>query len=271
MDYPNGTWLKFSYNVIGQRTRSIDQTGFTVNYGYDALGRLSGLTDGNGSPIVQYTYDNTGNLTEKEMDNGTRSVYTYDGDGDVLSITNFASASGPINSFDSYTYDPLGNVLTDTNQDGKWVYSYDADSQLTSAVFTLNGTDPDGLSAQSIQYAYDASGNRTSETVNGVKTTYDVNNMNEYTSSSTNGVATNFQYDANGDLIAQTAGGATTNYIYNELNELSGVNGPGQTASYGYDPLGNLVSQTVNGAASTYQIDPSGLGNIISVYGADML
>ena len=32
VDYPDGTWLKFSYNIIGQRTQSVDQTGFTVNY-----------------------------------------------------------------------------------------------------------------------------------------------------------------------------------------------------------------------------------------------
>ena len=37
-----------------------------------------------------------------------------------------------VNSFDDYTYDALGNVLTDTNQDGEWTYTYDADSQLDS-------------------------------------------------------------------------------------------------------------------------------------------
>ena len=102
-----------------------------------------------------------------------------------------------------YTYDALGNVLTDTNQDGQWVYTYDADSQLTQAVFTPNGTDPDGLTAQNLQYVYDAAGNRISETVNGVITTYVVNNVNEYTSSTTAGVGTTtYQYDADGNLIS---------------------------------------------------------------------
>ena len=110
-------------------------------------------------------------------------------DGNVLSITQLTLPTTiTVNSFDNYTYDALGNVLTDTNQDGEWVYTYDADSQLIQAVFTPNSTDPDGLTAQDLQYVYDAAGNRISETVNGVTTTYVANNVNEYTSSTTNGM-----------------------------------------------------------------------------------
>ena len=75
---------EFSYNVVGQRTQSVDQTGFTVNYIYDALGRLSELTDANGNLIVLYSYDAAGNLIQKDNGNGTFTIYTYDGDGDVL-------------------------------------------------------------------------------------------------------------------------------------------------------------------------------------------
>jgi YD repeat-containing protein len=171
VEYPDGTYLKFQYNIAGQRTQSVDQTGFTVNYTYDALGRLSKLTDGNNNLIVQYTYDSAGNLIQKDMGNGTRTVYTYDAADEVLSITNYAPDHTTVNSFDKYTYDALGNVLTDTNQDGQWVYTYDADSQLVQAVFTPNSSDPDGLTAQNLQYVYDAAGNRISETVNGVTTT----------------------------------------------------------------------------------------------------
>ena len=199
------------------------------------------MTDGSGNLIVQYTYDAAGNLIQKDMGNGTCTIYTYDGDGDVLSITNYATDHKTVNSFDDYTYDALGNVLTDTNQDGEWVYTYDADSQLIQAVFTPNSTDPDGLTAQDLQYVYDAAGNRISETVNGVTTTYVVNNVNEYTSSTTNGVTTNYQYDADGEPDRSERRGSTTTYAFNELNELTTVNGPGVTASYGYDPLGNRI------------------------------
>ena len=203
VEYPDGTFLKFTYDAGGRRIRSVDQTGFTVNYTYDALGRLSKLTDGSGNLIVQYTYDAAGNLVQKDMGNGTRTVYTYDGDGDVLSITNYAPDHTTVNSFDDYTYDALGNVLTDTNQDGAWNYTYDADGQLVHAVFTLK--QPRRAPAQDLQYVYDAAGNRISETVNGVVTTYVTNNVNEYTSSTTVGVGTTtYQYDLDGNLIAKT-------------------------------------------------------------------
>jgi RHS repeat-associated protein len=266
VDYPNGQYLKFSYNGVGQRTRSVDQSGFTVNYQYDALGRLQGLTDGSGNLIVRYTYDAAGNLTQKDMGNGTRTVYGFDTAGDVLSITNYAANHTTVNSFDQYTYDALGNVLTDTNQDGQWAYSYDADGQLLHAVFTPNGSNPDGLPSQDIHYAYDAAGNRTSQTVNGVTTTYVVNNVNEYTSSTTGGVTTTYQYDKDGNLTSQASGTGTTTYSYDLLGELTGVNGPGLTASYGYDALGNRNGQTVNGTTTLFLIDPSGLGDVASTY-----
>ncbi len=264
VEYPDGTYLKFSYYPGGLRKASIDQTGFIINYTYDSVGDLTELTDGNGNLIVKYTYNAYQRLTQKDNGNGTRTVYTYDANGDVLSITNYAPDHVTINSFDDYTYDPLGNVLSDTNQDGEWMYTYDADSQLTHAVFTPNETDPDGLSPENLEYAYDAAGNRISESANGVVTTYNVNNVNEYISSTTAGVGTTaYQYDLDGNLTSTTdPSGNTTDYSYNELDELTGVSGPGASASYTYDPFGDLVSQTLDGATTNFQVDPTGFGNI---------
>ncbi len=277
VEYPDGTWLQFTYNTAGQRTQSVDQTGFTVNYKHDSLGRLSKLTDAKNELIVQYVYDNAGNLIQKDNGNGTFTVYTYDAENRMASITNYAPSTGgtpyvpansTVNSFDNYTYDSLGNVLTDTNQDGEWTYTYDGDNQLTGAVFTLNAKNPDKLSAQNLQYVYDLAGNRISETVNGVVTTYVTNYVNEYTSSTTAGVGTtNYKYDNNGNLISTTdPSNNTTSYTYNQLNELLGVSGLALTASYAYNPLGQMVSQTMNGVTTNSQIDPTGLGNVVATF-----
>jgi RHS repeat-associated protein len=264
--YPNKQYLKFSYNTIGQRTQSVDQTGFTTNYAYDTLGRLQKLTDGGGNLIVQYSYDAAGNLSAKDNGNGTRTAYTYDKEGRVLSITNLAPDHVTVNSFDNYTYDALGNVLGDTNQDGRWSYGYDADGQLKHAVFTPNSSNPDGLTSQDFTYVYDAAGNRVSGTVNGVTTTYVVNSVNEVTSSTTNGATTTYQYDNAGNLKSQSAAGSTTTYSYNLLDQLTGVSGPGLTASWTYDPLSHRNSQTVNGVTTQFLIDPAGLGDVASTY-----
>jgi YD repeat-containing protein len=61
---PNGA-LTYSYNVVGQTTQMVETTGsstFTVNYLYDALGRLEQLTDANGNNIDTYSYDPAGSL-----------------------------------------------------------------------------------------------------------------------------------------------------------------------------------------------------------------
>jgi RHS repeat-associated protein len=268
VSYPDGTFLKFFYNTGAQRIQSVDQTGFTINYSYDDAGRLSKLTDAGSNLIVQYTYDADGNLSQQDNGNGTRTVYTYDADGNALSITHLAPNYTTINSYDDYAYDSVGNILTDTNQDGQWAYTYDAASQLTGAVFTPNATDPDGLASQNLQYAYDTVGNRTSQTINGVTTTYTVNSLNQYVSSATTGLGTTtYAYDADGNLITTTApGNAVTTYAYSELDDLTGVTGSGQSASYFYDPLGHLVSQTVGGATTNFQIDPVGLGNVVAAF-----
>ena len=63
--YPEGQYLKFTYNAAGQRTQSVDQSGFTINYQYDALGRLSELTNGSNQLIVKYTYNSLGALRDE--------------------------------------------------------------------------------------------------------------------------------------------------------------------------------------------------------------
>ena len=66
----------FTDNASGQRTRSVDQAGFTINYVYDALGRLSQLLDGASNTIVGYTFDDIGRLQKKVNGNGTSTLAT---------------------------------------------------------------------------------------------------------------------------------------------------------------------------------------------------
>ncbi len=265
IDYPGGLFLKFQYNVVGQRTQSVDQTGFTVNYTYDALGRLSKLTDGGNNLIVRYTYDAAGLLIEKDLGNDTYATYQYDKAGDLLHLVNHAprpspGVNGPVNSEFDYTYDALGRATTETTSDGQWVYSYDTAGQLTHAVFTPGGSST--LPPQDLQYTYDAAGNRTQTIINGVTTAYTVNNVNEYTQVG----GTSYTYDADGNLATSTTAGVTTTYAFNQVNQLTGITSPTDTWSYQYDPFGNQVSSTDNGVTTQNLIDPAGLGNIAAQF-----
>ncbi len=255
--YPNGTSLSFTYNAAGQRTSMVDQTGFTVNYAYDPVGRLSGLTDGSGNPIVTYTYDPDGRLSLKTNGNGTYTTYQYDADGNVLHLVNYAPG-GSVNSRFDYSYNALGLETSEATLDGAWTYTYDADGQLVHAVFA--STNPD-VPSQDLAYSYDAMGNRITTVINGVNTTYTTNNVNEYTS--VGGVA--YQYDADGNLLYD----GTNTYTYNALNQLVSVVGPSGTTTYTYNALGQRVASTTNGVTTQYLIDPSGIGNVVGQYTSD--
>jgi RHS repeat-associated protein len=256
--YSGGMYLDFTYNADGERTEMVDQSGYTVNYQYDAAGRLIGLTDGSGAPIVQYTYDADGNLAAVQNGNGTYTTYSYDADGQVLSLINYGpqpspNQAGPILSQFDYTYDALGRTTSVTTLQGTTTYGYDANSQLD--LITL----PTG---EVITYQYDAAGNRVAETDNGVTTSFTTNDVNEYTNI---GASTN-TYDAAGNLISTSGPGGTTTYTYDVLGRLTGVTTPTDTWSYQYDALGDLISVSQNGQKTQYLVDPTGLGSVVGEY-----
>jgi RHS repeat-associated protein len=251
---PYGT-LTVQYGIDGNVTQIVDQTGFTTNYEYDAVGRLDGVTDANGDLIESYSYDVAGNLLSETKGNGTSTDYQYNADGDVTGITNLAPG-GSVSSQMTYAYNAVGEVTSMTTGGVTTNYEYDADGELTSA------SSPGDV----ISYAYDPDGNRTSVTDNGVVTNYVSNDVNEYASTTTNGVTTTYQYDANGNLIAATTNGQTTSYAFNALNQLTGESGPNGTFSYVYDPLGYQISSTVNGQTTDNLIDPFGLGNVLAQF-----
>ncbi len=265
IDYPDGKYLEFRYNSVAQRTRSIDQSGFIVNYGYDTLGRLSQLTDSSDHLIVRYTYDAAGRLVEKTLGNDTYTQYKYDAAGRVISVANHgprpgAQGDGPLNSHFDYTYDELGRVVRVDESYGRWDYTYDANGQVTHAVFTSN--DPVVLPNQDLGYVYDAAGNRTRSVANGVVTLYTTNQLNEYTQVG----SVTYTYDVDGNLRTKTDGGVTTTYTFDQENRLTASGNPTDSWSYQYDPFGERGATTHNGVSTRDVIDPIGLGNLVARY-----
>ena len=172
--YPGGQYLKFSYDPqTGRRIQSIDQSGFTVNYAYDTLGRLSELTGASDHLIVKYPYNNVGELATKLNGNGTSTTYAYDPAAQLTSEINFAPNGATVNSSFSYTYNLLGEVTTMTDvANNTTAYGYDATGQLTQV--TLPG-------GTTITYVYNAAGDRTEVIDGGTTTSYSSNADNEVT------------------------------------------------------------------------------------------
>ncbi len=252
--YPGGRYLKFAYDAAGRRTQSVDQGGFTVNYLYDSLGRLHGLTDGSNNAIVTYTYDGVGRLARADLGNGTYTTYAYFANGLVKTVANFAAGGAPLSQYD-YSYDALGHTLTMTTGGATTTYGYDGTGQLTSV--SLPG-------GRTITYRYDAAGNRTAVTDSGATTNYATDNLNQYT---TVGSA-QLTYDADGNLVQRKDGTGTTTYTYNAQGQLASVTTPTDTYSYLYDATGIRIGEVHNGVQTNYLVDPSGLASVVGEYGA---
>ncbi len=103
----------------------------TTGYYYDAMSRLSAITQGSQSRL--FTYDDLGRLlTETHPESGTTS-YTYDANSNMISKT---SARGIVTTF---TYDELNRVTQKSYSDGTPSVTYYYDTQPSgSPIATVN-------------------------------------------------------------------------------------------------------------------------------------
>ena len=122
-----GVW-NYTYDDAGNLTTRVDPKNQTVNWTYDGLNRV--LTEnytGASTTAITYIYDTCTNgigrlCTVSSTDAVSLDTKTYDPLGDLASET---KTIGGINYTTSYTYDHQGNQLTITNPDGSVVeYTY---------------------------------------------------------------------------------------------------------------------------------------------------
>ncbi|MEO8197864.1 MAG: RHS repeat-associated core domain-containing protein, partial [Thermoanaerobaculia bacterium] len=142
----------------------------------------------------------------------------------------------------SFTYSPTGRRLTAVDSRGTTTYGYNTRDRVTSLVY------PDG---RSLEYAYDAAGNRTALTANvasrTLTTSYTYLDLNRLdTVTDPNGGVYAHHYDANGNRESLLfPNGVATTYAYNAKNQLlniSTVNNAGTTLvsfAYTLTPTGN--------------------------------
>ena len=253
--YPDGKGFTFEYTTGGRRTRRIGHDGYTLNYDYDAVGRLHSLSNGTGGLLVLYSYDAAGRLVREDKGNGTFTTYAYDPAGQTVALTNCAP-NGTAQSFFNYAYDAKGNRLAMITAAGVTSYGYDGINQLTSVSY------PGG---RSVTYAYDAAGNRTVVGENGSNTVYTANALNQYTQAG----GTTFGYDADGNLTSRSDATGLTTYQFDSENRLLQVVTPTNgTWQYSYDAFGNRVAVVHDGVTNRFLHDPVGLVDVAAEYDA---
>ena len=246
---PDGTLL-YTYDFAALRQVTAKDRR-TMTFAYDKLGRLVNFKDINGF-LLHYTYDGGGNLTSLTYPGNKVVTYTYDVMNRLSSLTDW------LGNTTAYAYDNAGNPVQIAYPNGTGAQMfYDQNQRL---VCYQNYGVP-GQPLPRFAYLLDDLGNRIGETrksgnfdepaVKNVLSQHDLDDR------LVNAGSTMFQYDSNGNTIQKGAGGSACNYAYDSNNMLTQVQLSGQTYQYQYDPLLNRVGKQVGADKKLFVVDPS--------------
>jgi len=128
--------INYAFDKAGNITQ-MQSSSITENYTYDALNRLSTVSESN-SGTAKYAYDNVGNLQSVTYANGVVHNYSYDARNRLtnLGVTGNSSTPGqpavPGNIVGyAYTLDASGHRTSVTEASGRAMnYGYDPSTSL---------------------------------------------------------------------------------------------------------------------------------------------
>jgi RHS repeat-associated protein len=218
---------------------------------------LQSLQPGVNVAAITYTYDSLYRLTGANYSDGTYFHYTYDAVGNRLTqesvaITNTYAydAANRLASVDGvpYTWDNNGNLLND----GAYTYTYNHANQLVS----VSGA------GTTVNYSYNGQGDRVSQTTGITTTTYTLDLAAGLTQVLSDGTDT-YLY-GNGRIAQSDASGAQ--YFLGDalgsVRQLVDVNGDVLLAQ-SYEPYGEVLASVGEGESSygfaAEMRDPTGL------------
>jgi RHS repeat-associated protein len=224
----NGTSVDFTYDAAGQLIQVVnrDSAGGVIeqfDYTYNAAGVRDTMTTAAG--ITRYGYDANGQLIRVELPGGRTIDYQYDAAGNRTHVLdsslgtsayqvdqgNQVVAVGSV----TFTYDPDGNMIQRVDAAGTTTYAYDFENRL------IGQTGPDGTLA----FEYNAIGQRSVVTRNGVRTDYVVDPLGL------------------GNVVGEYSGLGGVKYVHG-VGELVGRFGTGGDAYFADDGMRNITALT---------------------------
>ena len=297
--YPSGRIVNYSSDAVGRvnavtTTSGMTTTSLATNITYKPYGNINAHTYGNGlnrtitydrqyriASIVtagiqnlSYVYDANSNITgiTNNLDDTNDKTYSYD------ALNRLSGATGPWGNL-AWTYDPIGNRLTQKDNAGIDVYSYQPNSNRLAGV---TGTSP-------TTFTFDANGNMATE--NTMSYTYNQNqrlikaaeasstlgqyvyNANgERTTKTVSSVTTVFHFDQDGQLMAETndSGSVLAEYIYLNGQPLAKIDSSGVNYVL-TDHLGTPVTMTAASGAKIWEIEERPFGDAANITGTTNL
>jgi YD repeat-containing protein len=260
--------LSYQYSVSGELTKITDPTNVSINYGYDSVGRLTGVT---GSDSLYANVSNYASNFQYRAWGGLKAM--TDGNGYVSSMLynsklqpSHFDISGSVVSqnYDYYNDGRISVVHNTTDQNFDRSYSYDHVGRLTEA---KSGASVNGYQYGAIPYyetfGYDGFSNltaRESQSWNGQTDDFDSAAYTNYRRggwgydadgrNTTIDTRTN-TFDAVGQHTLMTAQRVLWNGNHITVNQTSGHDGDGATI------------QDVSSGLATYYLRSSALGGAI--------
>ncbi|SDW76863.1 RHS repeat-associated core domain-containing protein [Paenibacillus sp. CF384] len=259
VDNTQGKNVQYAYYANGQ-VKSItyptlaDATVLATNYVYDKLNRQDTVTNQKGSAIL------------------SQFRYSYDDNGNIISITQTITGQGTRNN--NYKYDKLNRLSIVTRWDGSTAsYNYD----LKGNRLTLSDTAglPLGIESEAT-YKYDLFNTLTIVTKGGVATSFDYSPDGLRYKKASGSNVTQYRYNPSGQVVAEMNGSNQTTatyvrgdrllvkkdlaaakdyyYLYNGHGDvIQIVDTSGQVInSYSYDEWGTVTQQT-GGLANSFK------------------
>ena len=246
VQYGNGGKVKYTYDefdrVTGVGYDNDESPRFT--YEYDSKGRAAFVKDSTDGSAIRTGYDQTDRPNEAEQRDGDgnlkyRTLIEYDKKNRVKA---FNEATADQNYKTEYTYDAdnrVTKVRYNSSETSKVDYAYDKLNRITSRTVT------NGASSYATQFAYvpgaTAYGeNATTPLVSSITQGEGENAMNFA-----------YEYDSRGNITSETRNGMITTYAYDALGQLIRVNDPHDTSAgstgttwvFNYDRGGNITSK----------------------------
>lgn len=241
-----GTFTKsftYTYEANGAKKSFTGPDQVILAYSYDSADRLQAIVlPGQGSFAANGFRWNS--PTKVTLPGGASHEYSYDAVYNIQSQTARDPAKNPYLSV-TYAYDNVDRLRSKIGTGGNRIYTYDTDSRLTEDTGS--------------KYTLDAVANRLhvgAQPSSDPASLWSYNANNELTARP----SVSYQYDADGNQTSKTENGVTTQYLYDASNRLVQIKQGGNvTASYAYDPFDRRVWKEVAGKRTSYLYADEGL------------
>ena len=260
----NGNTQSFTYDAKGQITKVTDKNGNETKYTYDGNGNILKTTDALGTDVL-FEYNANGQLVKMtqnrvdpvhEQSEQLVTLYEYDGRNLVTKVVR-------ADSEELYTYDGNGNMVSKTDGDG-YVTEYSYNSLDLVSHINYNGT-------KEVTYQYNNLGELVKMDDWLGTTAFEVDLLGRLTQMTDHkGNVVSYEYDAVGNQISVTYPDETTvTKTYDEIYKLTKVHdAENKDYLYQYDDAGRVTKLTYpNGWVEDYTYDAE--GNLLKTVDTD--